>query len=61
MRKYEYVTIRSEAKLSGKYTKHREIIKEYAEKGYKYAGNIPTSVSANGQIMEIDLIFEVTK
>ena len=59
MVKYEYVEIRSEAKLSGKYTHHQEIINEYAEKGYRYVGFIPTSVSANGQIMAMDLVFEV--
>ena len=59
MAKYEYVTIHSEAKMSGKYSKHREVINEYIEKGYRFAGYIPTSVSANGQIMEMDLIFEL--
>ena len=59
MAKYEYVTIHSEAKMSGKYSKHREVINEYIEKGYRFVGYIPTSVSANGQIMEMDLIFEL--
>ena len=58
MLKYEYVTIRSEAKLSGKYSQHRDVIKEYAEKGFKYVGYILTSISTHGDIREMDLIFE---
>jgi hypothetical protein len=59
LKRYLYVTIHSEVKMSGKYHKHREVINEYIEKGYRFVGYIPTSVSANGQIMEMDLIFEL--
>lgn len=42
------------AELNG----HQEIIKEYAEKGYKYIGFIPVSFGASGKTLAIDLIFE---
>ena len=60
MNKYEYVTLESEKKLGGKYTKHRNIIDEYAEKGYRYISYIPTKLSEHGKFIEIDLIFECT-
>lgn len=37
---------------------HRDIINDYAAKGYRYAGMIPTEISANGCIRRMDLIFE---
>ena len=58
MPKYEYVTIESEKKLGAQFSKHREIISQYASKGYKYVGHIPTKMSDPGKIIEIDLIFE---
>jgi hypothetical protein len=58
MVKYEYVTIENEKKASGKYTKHREVIDEYAKKGFKYVGYVPTKLSAYGLVNELDLIFE---
>ena len=37
---------------------HRDIINDYAAKGYRYAGMIPTEISANGCIRRRDLILE---
>ena len=41
-------------KLNGR---HRELIEEYAKKGYLYVGFIPTEL-AGGNYSTIDLIFE---
>ena len=59
MKKHEYVSIEMRTTLGTvKTEKHREIINEYAEKGYRYVGYIPTEIPANGIIKKIDLIFE---
>ena len=42
------------AELSG----HRELIREYAAKGYKYIGFIPVCFGPSGKTLAIDLIFE---
>lgn len=36
---------------------HREIIEEYAEKGYTYIGFIPVSFGPSGKTLAIDLLF----
>ena len=38
---------------------HRQIIDEYASKGYKYVGYIPTEMTGHGQILMMDLVFEI--
>ena len=61
MKKYEYVTISAKTGLlSTKSTAHREIIDEYAAKGYRYVGWFPGKVSnmLSGVLEEIELIFE---
>ena len=59
MKKYEYVSIHVGVGVLGtKIEEHRKIIDEYAAKGYRYAGYIPTLTNADGKIHEIDLIFE---
>ena len=59
MFKYEYVTIVHESVLGySKFGEHREIINEYAEKGYKYAGFVPVKSDDRGKLIKIDLIFE---
>jgi len=35
-----------------------EIINEYAKKGYRYAGYIPTMIDEMGLLIEMDMIFE---
>ena len=59
MVKYEYVTIKNEKLMTGKFTQHRSVIDEYAAKGFKYVGYIPTNLSGYGKYMEVDLIFEI--
>lgn len=61
MKKYEFVNVAYEAKAAvmAVTTAHQEIIREYAGKGYRYAGMIPTEMSANGCIRKMDLIFEM--
>ncbi len=39
-------------------TAHRDIIKEYAEKGYSYLGFVPVLFGPSGKTLAIDLIFE---
>lgn len=65
MKKYEYV--RMKYKLwdgeyihkdeTGKST-YREIINDYAERGYRFAGTVP--IKSDGHfIIEYDLVFEI--
>lgn len=60
MKKYEFV----EVKLKNNYvanaeiSEHRKIIEEWAEKGYRYAGFIPSKQGPSGKMVVIDLIFE---
>ena len=59
MFKYEYIRINSEAIMSSKFTQHRNIIDEFAKKGYRYIGFIPTKSDGYGRHKELDLIFEI--
>ena len=59
--KYEYVDVKLDnfAPGSAKCEVHREIINEYAAKGYRYVGYIPTHLGASGKMVRMDLIFEI--
>lgn len=59
MKKYEYVTIHMARFCGAKCEEHRGIIDEYAAKGYRYVGFIPTNLSDYGKIKDIDLVFEI--
>ena len=59
MKKYEYVNINIDGFLGSGSEEHRQIIDEYAAKGYRYVGYIPTDITAHGKIVEMDLIFEI--
>ena len=60
MKKYEYVRVVTSGGLfGGELQKHREIIDEYAERGYRYAGFIPTYMTSHGKIEAMDLVFEI--
>ena len=61
MKKYEYVNVNVNVScfLGSGTTEHRQIIDEYAAKGYRYVGYIPTDMNNNGKIYEMDLIFEI--
>jgi len=37
---------------------HRELICEYAAKGYRYAGFLPVEFGPSGKTLAVDLIFE---
>ena len=59
MKKYEYVNIKIAKFVGAKSEGHREIIDEYAQKGYRYVGYLPTEISDYGKIKKMDLIFEI--
>lgn len=40
---------------------HRQIIDQYAAKGYRYVGYIPTDITGHGVIRQVDLIFEIDR
>ena len=59
MKKYEYVNINIDGFFGSGSVEHRNIIDEYAAKGYRYVGYIPTSITPHGKITDMDLIFEI--
>ena len=59
IKKYVYVNININAFIGAGSEEHRQIIDEYAAKGYKYVGYIPTNISDYGKIKKMDLIFEI--
>lgn len=59
MKKYAYVNVNIDNIFGAGSLEHRQIIEEYAEKGYRYVGYIPTNISSHGKITEMDLIFEM--
>ena len=59
MKKYEYVHIKTGRFIGARSEEHREIINEYAAKGYKFVCYIPTKMSDYGKILEMDLVFEI--
>jgi len=59
MKKYEFVDVKMKGIMIGKIEEHRKIINEYAEKGYRYVGYIPTKCGSYGEIGHMDLIFEI--
>ena len=60
MAKYEFVNVKISKLVGAKSEEHRKIIQEYAEKGYRYVGYIPTDLSDSGKIKCMDLVFERT-
>ena len=59
MYQYEYVALNVEkGMIKVTLTEHRAIIDEYAQKGYRYVGFIPTKVSGGGVPIQVDLVFE---
>ncbi len=56
---YEYVTVSMPGPLGMDIlAEHREIINQYAQKGWRYNGYIPTSKTSHGKTLMLDLIFE---
>lgn len=44
--------------LGGNMTEHRDVIQEYARRGYRYVGMVPTTLNTSGYFRRMDLIFE---
>lgn len=61
MKKYEYVSVNINKFVGAKSEEHRRIIDEYAAKGFRYVGFVPTNISDYGKIKEMDLVFEIDK
>ena len=60
MKHYEYLSLsygRQDA-VKAVLANHREAIDRYASAGWRYAGMIPTEISASGCFRKVDLIFE---
>ena len=60
MKKYEYVSVKAKNNVvkDAVFSGYKEIISEYAEKGYRYVGFIPSLIGPSGKIVIIDLVFE---
>ena len=58
MKKYEYVSVHINRFVGARSEEHRQIIADYAKRGYRYIGYIPTIISDYGKIKDMDLIFE---
>lgn len=58
MFKYEYVPVHINKFAGAKSEEHQKIINEYAAKGYRYVGFIPTNISDYGKIKDFELVFE---
>lgn len=39
-------------------TYHREVIEEYASKGFKYLGFVPVKLGPSGKMLALDLVFD---
>ena len=59
MKKYEYVSVHIGSLFGARSEEHRKIIDEYAAKGYRYVGYIPTDMTNYGKTITMDLIFEI--
>ena len=58
MKAYEYVNIHIGKFVGAGSEAHRAIIDEYAARGYRYVGYIPTNINNYGKITDLDLVFE---
>lgn len=62
MKKYRYEYVRIDTGLfflvPSEDNQHREIIDEYASKGWRYVGFVPAMQSGEGRIRQYDLVFE---
>ena len=63
MKKYEYCYERISFNLkflglTNTLERHRRLIDDYAQRGWRYAGSIPVVTSSEGRDLEFDLIFE---
>lgn len=60
MKRYEYVRIRSKKWIGARFEESRQIIDEYAAKGFRYVGFLPVVMNDYGKYRDIDLVFEET-
>lgn len=58
MKAYEYVNIHIGKLVGAGSEAHRTIIDEYAARGCRYVGYIPTNINNYGKITDLDLVFE---
>lgn len=60
MKTYEYATVsyRSKDLVLVATSEHRQIIDDYAVRGYRYVDSIITEVDGNARPRKIDLVFE---
>ena len=58
MYEYKYVNVIGEGLSATKFREHRDIIDRHASQGWRYVGFVPSHIAANGQIAQIDLVFE---
>ena len=56
--RYEYVNVKNATFWTAKCFDHRDIIDEYAKRGFRFAGFIPTTIEGYGRITSYDLVFE---
>lgn len=58
MKQYEYVQIHIGRMDGSKSGEIRQAINDYAAKGYRYAGFVPTRENDRGRTTDMELIFE---
>lgn len=58
---FERINYDNKATSTSETELHRQIIKDYAEKGYRYAGFVPVKFGPSGKMLVIDLVFEKTE
>ena len=61
MFRYEYVTIKQERKVfkQRNFLNYRDVINEYAKKGFRFVGFVPKVEAGYASLVEIDLVFEI--
>ena len=58
MYEYQYIPLDTGGGFFSGGREHRKIIDEWAAKGWRYAGFLPTAFTGHGGISSVDLIFE---
>ena len=58
MKRYEYVRLHNDKLFGARFEESRQIIDNYAAKGFRYVGFLPVMMDSYGRYRDIDLIFE---
>ena len=58
MYNYEFASVKMGKPLGNLLNEHRQLIRSYGKKGYRYVGYYPTEINEQGVIEKVDLIFE---